>query len=312
MSQRQQLVRTTHAMGRLLNVKNTKYTDEIKRFIFTSYESDIADFDITGDLISESRQRVAANIIAKGSGIISGLEEVKYFLAINCKQVMFKTRVADGQQVNKGMVVATLEGTFGDITVVERTVLNALGRMSGIATITRVFVKKAGVMVLVTPTRKTYWGLLDKKACSVGGAGTHRLNLGDAVLFKDTHMKLAGRKLEKILINIFASKKTGRFIEIEVQNSGQALKVARIVKEHAAMAKGKNIFMMFDNFKPEGIRKTLSLLRSKGLAGNIYFEASGGVTLDNISAFAKTGVDIVSVGALTHSARAMDFSLRII
>ncbi len=307
------IVRSTHAAGHVLTVRNLKYAREVDNFVLGAYRFDAGYGDITTALFPQSKKTAKAVIVANQGGVLAGLEEVLYFLAKTKLNISLKAYFKDGSEIKKGNRIATMSGRFCDIVAVERTALNTLGRMSGIATSTRQFIRRCGRDVLITPTRKTYWGLLDKKACSVGGGGTHRLNLADAVLVKDTHMASIKKDiggLFKVLIN---AGNYGRFIEIEVQDGQEALKAAAVYQKNKEGGLIKPpLFLMFDNFMPKEIRKTLGKLKAKSLDDNIYFEASGGINLKNIREFANAGVDIISAGALTRSAVSLDLSLKII
>jgi nicotinate-nucleotide pyrophosphorylase (carboxylating) len=199
-----------------------------------------------------------------------------------------------------------VSGDARTLLAAERTILNLLSRMSGIATTTRNLIEKtekAKLKVRITCTRKTAPGLLyfDKKAVSVGGADTHRLHLDDMILIKDNHIVIAGsveNALRKVKEKVSFSKK----IEVEVTCSDDALKAA---KERADI-------IMLDNFSPSHIEKTIKLLKKNDLLKEILLEASGGITSENILAFASSGVDILSLSEITNSSRALDMSLEII
>jgi nicotinate-nucleotide pyrophosphorylase (carboxylating) len=209
-------------------------------------------------------------------------------------------------------VIAVLEGDAKEMLRMERTILNFLQHMCGVATAAQAYVRKCvRFPVLVCPTRKTPWGLLDKRACVVGGAGTHRLNLSDAVLVKDTHLDLLEHDYRMLADKLAAAQNLGRFVEIEVESMAEGRKASRIL---AALQKERSIpcLIMLDNMKPDDIRKFVKELRSSKSWRNILIEASGGISLKNIKEYARTGVDVVSVGAMTHSAQALDISFKIV
>lgn len=176
--------------------------------------------------------------------------------------------------------------------------------MSGVATTTARMVKlarKKNHSILLTPTRKTLWGWLDKRACVLGGGGTHRLSLDDAILIKHNHLKAAGVPL-KAFLSKAVTKARGRFIEVEVTNARDASAAAEI------LSRG---IVMFDNCTPALIKKAITQIKRDGFYNKILFEASGGITAKNIQSYAQTGVDILSLGSITHSAPSLDFSMRI-
>ncbi|MDH5794394.1 MAG: carboxylating nicotinate-nucleotide diphosphorylase, partial [Candidatus Bathyarchaeota archaeon] len=212
---------------------------------------------------------------------------------------------SDGEKIKEKQVLIKISGDTRTILSVERTLLNILSRMSGIATTTKKLkekLQKTGLKTKVACTRKTAPGLLyfDKKAVLIGGGDTHRLHLDDMILIKDNHIALAGsvaKAIKKVRERASFSKK----IEVEV---------ARIEDVLAAAKAGVNIIMM-DNFSPKQIEKAIKLLKKASFFGNVLLEASGGIKTENIIEFASTGVDIVSLGEITDSTRTLDISLEI-
>jgi nicotinate-nucleotide pyrophosphorylase (carboxylating) len=160
--------------------------------------------------------------------------------------------------------------------------------------------------VLIAATRKTHWGMIDKKACAVGGALTHRLALNDAVLIKDNHLALIDHDFEKIFYKIRNAKTPGRFIELEITSLSDAKKVIFYYKKFTSKFP---FYLMLDNMKPALIRKVIQYVKNAGLYNCILFEASGGINKENIFNYAKSGVDLLSLGMLTHSSPALDISL---
>lgn len=333
--------KSTHDLAHLLGVKNSFYAREVLRFMKESIENDLFSYarsksrvrlsrkkfsrqgkhlsgDITSKLLGLGEKRIRARIVAKSSGILAGVQEISFFLGkihspIGKIQCTFLKK--DGASVHKGHTIAIFHGKAADIFALERTMLNLLQRMSGIATFTAKFVQKVPSSVLVTPTRKTFWGLFDKRACCVGGAGTHRLHLSDAVLIKDTHLDTLQSDFRQILQKIFRAgiqKKRARFIEIELEKPKDALEVARLYHQLYKKQKKTSLFIMLDNMKPERIATVIKKIRDTYSALPIFFEASGGINLKNIQSYSKTGAHILSIGALTHSAPALDFSLKVI
>ncbi|HBB02941.1 MAG: nicotinate-nucleotide pyrophosphorylase, nicotinate-nucleotide pyrophosphorylase (carboxylating) [Candidatus Peregrinibacteria bacterium GW2011_GWF2_38_29] len=311
---RMELAKKTHNMGEVLTPENATYKQWIFRYTFLELEKDLGEKgDITSAAVVPAEMRYPYQIIAKSDGILAGVQEIKYFLCDSDPN--FRPRIGeieieflknDGDLVMTGEAVMTLNGNAQDILKVERTVLNLLQRMSGIATLARRFIDKAPD-VLIVPTRKTLWGLLDKRACAIGGAGTHRLNLGDAILIKDTHLNLPGITVEGALNGAYAAaiKTRARFIEIEVENVEMGIKAVEAIKKIGD--KEVRFVVMLDNMAPAKIKEFIDKYGNDGF----LIEASGGINLENIEEYAKTGVDIISVGELTMGAKPMDFSMKV-
>lgn len=265
---------------------------------------DLGQGDITTALIVPPKKNVEAKIIMKDKGVAAGIEEAKTLLESLGAKV--ETLVTDGADVKIGQVLMKIFGDAQTILAAERTVLNILSRMSGIATTTRKLVeatRKAKIKTKVACTRKTAPGLLyfDKKAVWIGGGDTHRLHLDDMILIKDNHMVVAGSikmAIEKARKACSFSKK----IEVEVSKIEDVLTAAKA---------GADIIML-DNFTPEKIRGAIELLKKEGFHGKVLLEASGGITTKNFMEFASTGVDIVSLGEITASPKTLDISLEIV
>lgn len=278
-----------------LNIKNKKYTEQLTLFVLCSLRLDLGkDGDITTNNLIKKNTQTKAIIMAKEKGIVAGLEEAIWLLKQNNLKV--KKLKKDGDKIKHKDVLIDISGSVKNILKTERTVLNLMQRMSGIATQTNKVNKKIDNKILVCSTRKTQWGLLDKKAVVVGGGGTHRLGLHDFILIKENHLKFASSNLEKNVKNI---KKKKLFWEIEVENETQALKIAKLNPD----------VMMLDNFGPEKIKQTVKKLNKKH--PNIILEASGGINKNNIAKYKNSGADIISLGSLTHSVKALDIGLYI-
>jgi nicotinate-nucleotide pyrophosphorylase (carboxylating) len=213
--------------------------------------------------------------------------------------------VADGEQIKNGQILMKISGNAQTILSAERTILNLISRMSGIATTTRRLtekLRKANATAKIAATRKTAPGLLyfDKKAVLIGGGDPHRLRLDDMILVKDNHIAIAGSvesAVKRAKQNAAFSKK----IEVEVTSGTDALKAAEA---------GADIIML-DNFSPKQIREAIKALKKAGFFGKILLEISGGITEQNLLEYASTQVNIISLGALTHSVQALDVSLEI-
>jgi len=267
-----------------------------------------------GDVTTKStitEGKMARGIIAsKANGIIAGLgvAELVFKLAGGRGKVEFKPKDQDGGEVNIGDTIAEVYGNARAILVGERTALNFLEHLSGIATLTRRFVEAVHRQIPIFDTRKTTPALryLEKYAVRCGGGQNHRMGLYDAVLIKDNHIKLQGSQDGKIKTAVASARRKapgGMTIEVEARNLKQ-------VEE--AIEAGADIIML-DNMGLETIKEAVKLIQSsKSKVQNLpKIEVSGGITLNNVNAIARAGVDLISVGALTHSAPALDMSLDI-
>lgn len=269
----------------------------------TMLSEDIGQGDITTALIVPAEAIVEAEVISKESGIAAGVEEAKVLLeSLNIKA---EPSVTDGAKIRSKQVLMKISGDARTILSVERTLLNILSRMSGIATTTRNLTRKlqdSNVKARVACTRKTAPGLLyfDKKAVQVGGGDTHRLHLDDMILIKDNHIAVAG-SLREAVKRAKEGASLSKKIEVEVTKIEDVLTVAEADVD----------IIMLDNFSPKQIEKAVSLLKKRKLYGKALLEASGGITAENIMSFSSTGVDIVSLGEITQNARTLDISLEI-
>lgn len=265
---------------------------------------DIGFGDITTSALIADHVTAKACIIADEAGIIAGLEEAN--LLFKELGVEVKRSLKDGDKVTPGSVIVELQGPAKSILMGERVALNLLMRMSGIATMTSKTVEKAKAVnpkIIVAGTRKTMplLRVFDKKAIKIGGGDTHRWRLDDCVLIKDNHLALVGdvkQAVRRARKAVSFSKK----IEIEVQSPEDAVKVA---------SAGADIVML-DNMSLTSISGTIKRLGDEGLRDRVLIEASGGITLENAAEYAKTGVDIISMGCLTHSVKALNLKLTIL
>jgi nicotinate-nucleotide pyrophosphorylase (carboxylating) len=268
-------------------------TSELERFV----GEDLGEWDESSSLVPEIGAK--AVIIAKEECIISGLAEAKEIFAYF--RLSATPLYDDGEYVPAEARVISVCGSARAILQAERVVLNFMARMSGISTLTRECVLAAGGRVRIAATRKTTPGfrVFEKKAVFLGGGDTQRFNLSDAVLIKDNHIKILG--LEECLRRAKERASFTKKIEVEVESQGDMIKAA----------KGGADIIMFDNMAPEEIARGVELLMEKGLRDRMLLEASGGITLDNIQEYAASGVDVISLGALTRNARWIDLSLEI-
>jgi nicotinate-nucleotide pyrophosphorylase (carboxylating) len=268
---------------------------EIVECLERALAEDIGPGDLTTNSIVPSNAVLRGRILAKDTGVVAGLDIAEAVLLLLEKQIGFIPSVAEGAQVISGTVLANISGSARALLTGERTALNFLGRMSGIATLTRRFVDQvSGTSARILDTRKTAPGLraIDKLAVRRGGGQNHRLGLFDMVLIKDNHIDFAG-SISAAVERVGAA---GANLEIEVEartladvQEALGLKVERI---------------LLDNMTPEVMRQAVTLN-----GGRAKLEASGNVTLENVRQIAETGVDFISVGALTHSAKVFDVSL---
>ncbi len=259
--------------------------------------------DITTEALIPEGLQAEAEILAKASGILAGVTEAsEIFLTSGCKVKVLKR---DGEHVRSGERILQVTGDASSILSRERVALNLIMRMSGIATLTSQFVEAArrvNPRVKIASTRKTAPGLrlLDKKAVQLGGGDTHRLRLDDSILIKDNHLSVVG-SVEKAVKLARKHVSFTKKIEVEVSNLSDAVQAANA---------GSDIIML-DNLSPQQARKIVHELIARKFRNKVTIEASGGINLENVTKYAGTGVDVLSVGALTHSAKALDVSLEI-
>ena len=271
---------------------------------------DKATSDVTTAITIDPALLASATVIAKQDCVISGLGSIPRFLDIFARldkrnsgryEVVSHPEIFDSVRVKKGQAIAVIRHNARVILACERVILNLMQRMSGIATLTRQYVDAiAGTNVKVLDTRKTIPGLrvLDKYAVRCGGGENHRLDLSDGILIKNNHISLGGG-IEKVLARAHELRGEGQTIDIEVRTFDEL----RLALDHGAES------LLLDNMSPSEVKKAVGIVRDRG--GKIPVEASGGIMLDNIRKYAQTGVDYISVGALTHSAAAVDLSMRI-
>lgn len=268
-------------------------------YLLRFLEEDAPFGDVTSEAVIPEDLEAEAVIIAKQDGIIAGLEEAKALFEHFGVEVELKAE--DGDEVKKGTVVIKLKGNARKILLVERTALNIMGRMSGIATQVRRLVEKVRAVnpnVRVAGTRKTLLKPIDKRAIMLGGGEMHRFSLSDAILIKDNHLALV--PLEEAIRRAKAFS-IYKVVEVEVESREDALKAAKA---------GADVIML-DNMTPEQIAEVLEALKREGLRNKVKIEVSGGITEENIQDYAKLDIDVISLGALTHSVKNFDVSLEI-
>jgi len=271
---------------------------EIDRIIKAAFEEDIGTGDITTNLTIAKNRKVKAYFLAKEKGIIAGLLVAKRVFKKLDKNIVWKNFVKEGTCVEAGTTIAEVKGMLRALLTGERTALNFLQRMSGIATTTSAFVEKVkGTNTKILDTRKTAPGLrlLDKYSVKIGGGTNHRIGLYDMVLIKDNHIKAAGN-ITNAVAKIRAGLK-GR-IKIEVETADLA--------EVREAINSKVDIIMLDNMTIDMMKEGVKIIN-----GKIKTEASGNINLNSVRTIAETGVDFISVGALTHSVKALDISMKI-
>ena len=273
---------------------DTTLDPRILVIIRQALDEDIGNGDATSNSIVPVDAKMAGQIIAKQAGVIAGLDVAQVAYDLFDTQVSFQARVEEGEAVENRQVAAVVSGLARSLLTVERTALNFLGRMSGIATLTRRFVEAvSGTQAIILDTRKTSPGLrlVDKLAVTRGGGGNHRIGLYDMILIKDNHIDFAGSLSEAV--HRARAAQTGLEIEVEARTLADVAEaldcgIERILLDNMSLA------MM-----AEAVRLS---------AGRARLEASGNVNLDTVRRIAETGVDYISIGALTHSAPVLDLS----
>ncbi len=269
---------------------------EIKSILRRALDEDIGPGDVTSAWTLPDDLEQRGKLIAKANGVVAGLEVARMVFAMLDSRVQFHPLVEDGSTVAPGDVLATVQGPVKSILSGERVALNLLQRMSGIATLTRRYVDAVhGTQAAILDTRKTTPGLrvLEKMAVRLGGGQNHRTGLYDMVLIKDNHIAAAG-SISMAVQAVQARNRAGLRVEVEVKNLAELRDALELGVDR----------IMLDNMDAETMRQAVALT-----AGRVELEASGGITLDTVAAVAQTGVDYISVGALTHSAPALDISL---
>ncbi len=290
-----------------------KISKEIEGLVKRALAEDIGRGDITTKILFPGAKMAEAIILAKEKGVIAGLPIAKLVFKCLDKKVSFIPRVKEGEKIRKNQIIAKITGDCKTILAGERTALNFLSHLSGIATLTARFVEQTkSYPVKIMDTRKTSpeLRLLEKDAVEVGGGKNHRFGLFDGILIKDNHIKVESGflamtpkfKIQAIKDLIIKAKRKakGMKVEVEVENYQEA---------RAAITSGADIIML-DNISSKMIKKIIK--SAKNLPKRPLFEVSGGITLENINQFASLGIDRISIGALTHSAPALDLALNIL
>lgn len=274
----------------------------VLRLIQFAIIEDVGNGDITTEMTIPDEAIASARFLMKQDGVVCGMPILPLVFREFSPDVQIDARVADGERIDAGTVLATVEGPAHALLAGERTALNFIQRMSGVAWKTRQYVDRIqGTGARILDTRKTIpgWRVLDKYAAQTGGAVNHRMGLFDMVMIKDNHITAAGGIREAITQCVEEMK--GRApVKIEVE--AQTLDDVRVILDTGNVDR-----VMFDNFTPERVAEGVQLV-----GGSIETEASGGITYDSIRTYAETGVDFISTGAITHSATAMDISMKLV
>lgn len=278
-------------------------TDEqVNKIVDLALAEDTSHGDITSNILIPPELVSKASIVTNGEGVLAGGDIARLvFLKVD-PLLEVEVLIPEGSRVKPGDTVATISGTVVSILKAERVALNFLSHLSGVASETARYVAEIlGSTAVITDTRKTSPSLrlLEKYAVRVGGGQNHRLHLGDGILIKDNHitaLRELGISLKDIVAKAKQNASLGAKIEIEVNTIQEALEIAQA---------GADIIML-DNMSPDEIKQVVELVPEQ-----VKLEASGGIGLDNVRAMAWAGVDFISVGAITHSAKALDFSLEL-
>ncbi|UCB52896.1 MAG: carboxylating nicotinate-nucleotide diphosphorylase [Candidatus Zixiibacteriota bacterium] len=271
---------------------------EIKHLIHLALSEDIGSGDVTSELLLGSQPSGQAVIVAKQEGVLAGLPVARMVFRTVNPRVVFRMLKRDGERIRKGEKVALVRGKIQGILSAERTALNLLQRLSGVASLTASYVEKVkGTKTKILDTRKTTPGLrvLEKYAVKTGGGENHRMGLFDMILIKENHIKAVGG-MSKAIMRARSEPRKEK-VEVEVRN----------LSEVREAVESKPDWIMLDNMRSHQMRKAVRMIRSVSRA--VKIEASGSVNLKNVRKIALTGVDFISVGALTHSAPALDMSL---
>ncbi len=279
------------------------FDEKLHHLIDEALREDIGDGDHSTLSSIDANAKGKAVLKIKQDGILAGMQVAETIFKLKEPSSVFKPHKKDGDAMQYGEIAFEVEAKVHTILQCERLALNCMQRMSGIATLTRVYAEKLkACKTQILDTRKTTpnFRLLEKEAVRIGGGINHRFGLYDMIMLKDNHIDYAGG-IEKAIERAYAyvqTRKPGLKIEVETRNIEDVQKVMKV-------GKGKVFRIMLDNFKPEQITEALKIID-----GQFETEASGGINLDNIEEFAKTGVDYVSVGALIHQAKSLDLSLK--
>ena len=311
---REQLVKRAFFRGDQLTLQNPQYLHFVTQFCDLLLRSDEDSKDLTLMALGIGHEQSFARVIAKGQGILAGLAEFQWLY--DRAGMDIRVHKNDGDAVEAREIVGEIRGDSRTLLSLERVGLNLMQRMSGIATATdrlQHVVRQHSDTTYVIGTRKTQWGLLDKRALHLGGGGTHRLSLADAIMIKNNHLRLFGsteqEAIPKALERAWQHREGAAFIEVEVRSPEAAISAAQAFQR---LTKKDEIpfpcVVMFDNFSIQNAEEAVRRLQEDGLTDSVLTEISGGVTESTLGEYAATRVDVISVGALTHSVKVLDLS----
>ena len=289
--------------------------DGVSRMLLSSMDrwvsAILADDDIDSPLFGSS-ESIDATILAKGDGIIAGTAMVDHLIQIWAPSVQINWRASDGKKVSNGEEIANLTGCRETVLLIERSVLNILGHLSGIATETKKWASKAAKQIACT--RKTTWGLLDKWAVHLGGGLTHRLTRKDALMIKENDLASMGslgdsndKKIAELITSLDLTQLQS-FIEIEVRTEKEAITAAAIWQQTHENVETKPVIML-DNFGPERCKDMVIQLEDMGLRNTVFLEASGNITFDTLDEWFECGVDVISTSAINRGVKPLDISM---
>jgi len=315
---RREQLRRAFFRGERLRLENPAYLNSVRTLLDELLSSDIGSGDLTVAALGLVDEVTSAKVLAKEPGVIAGVSELCWLLRRDGLKVAVHKQ--DGEAIENGDAILEIEGPRSKLLAYERTGLNLLQRMSGIASATRNLqdvVHRRNPDAQVIGTRKTPWGLLDKRALHLGGGGTHRLGLWDAILIKNNHLALvASREAEAARMAIeraWPARDSAVFIEVEVRSRESALAAAEAFRRVRESDESSDCpcCLLLDNMPPAKISEVIADLRARDLHDHVLTEASGNVSEANIEEYAACGVDAISMGALTHSAHALDICQRL-
>lgn len=278
--------------------------EEVQQLIRLAVEEDLGAGDVTTDAVVPAEVQARASVVAREPGVVAGLPIIAPVLKAFAADAAVELKTHDGEAVSEGQVLAVMSGAARGMLSAERTVLNFLGRLSGIASLTRKFVDAVvGTPVRIYDTRKTTpgWRLLEKYAVRAGGGQNHRMGLYDAVLIKDNHLAVMVARGTPLTEAVARIRKTHPHITIEVE--------AALLEDVRRAADAGVDVILLDNMTSRELAEAVKTVTAASGGKRPVLEASGGVTLENVRAIAQSGVDRISVGALTHSAPALDLAV---
>ena len=289
--------------------------DGVSRMLLSSMDrwvtAILADDDIDNPMFGSS-ETIDATIIAKGDGIVAGTAMVDHLIQIWAPSIQVNWRASDGKKVSNSEEIANLTGCRETILLIERSILNILGHLSGIATETKKWASKAAKQIACT--RKTTWGLLDKWAVHLGGGLTHRLTRNDALMIKENDLASMGdsddgneKKIAGLIQSLDLSQLES-FIEIEVRNEKEAITAAAMWQQSHQGIDGK-LVVMLDNFGPERCKEMVAQLEDMGLRNAVLLEASGNITFETLDEWFECGVDVISTSAINRGVKPLDISM---